>query len=67
MISKDSDIEDIVNDYPQLIRPLKEHGIACIVCGEPVWGTLEQIANSKNIENLDVIIEEMNRIIKKGQ
>ncbi|MCD6205144.1 MAG: DUF1858 domain-containing protein [Candidatus Marinimicrobia bacterium] len=67
MISKDSDIEDIVSDYPQLIRPLKEHGIACIVCGEPVWGTLDDIAKSKNIENLDQIIESMNTIIKKDK
>lgn len=67
MITKESDIEDIVEEYPEIIRPLKEHGIACIVCGEPVWGTLEEMANSKNIRNLDTIIEEMNQIIKKGK
>lgn len=67
MITKESDIEDIVSDYPELIRPLKEHGIACIACGEPVWGTLEDIAKSKNIENIDQIIDEMNNIIKKGR
>ena len=67
MITKESDIEDIVDNYPELIRPLKEHGIACIVCGEPVWGTLEDIAKSKNIENLDQIIESMNTIIKEGR
>ncbi|HCK98616.1 MAG TPA: DUF1858 domain-containing protein [Candidatus Marinimicrobia bacterium] len=67
MITKESDIEDIVNDYPELIRPLKEHGIACIVCGEPIWGTLEDIAKSKNIKNIDQIIDEMNIIIKKGR
>jgi len=66
MISKTSDIEDIVSDYPELIRPLKEYGIACIACGEPVWGTLKDIAESKKIENLDLIINEMNNIIKKG-
>lgn len=67
MITKKSDIEDIVDDYPELIRPLKEHGIACIVCGEPVWGTLEDIAKSKNIKNLDQIIESMNIIIKESR
>ncbi|MCD6441071.1 MAG: DUF1858 domain-containing protein [Candidatus Marinimicrobia bacterium] len=67
MITKESDIEDIVNDYPELIRPLKEQGIACIACGEPVWGTLADIAKSKNIENIDQIIDEMNTIIKKGR
>lgn len=67
MISIDSDIEDIVNDYPELIRPLKEHGIVCIACGEPVWGTLGKLAKSKNINAIDKIIDEMNRIISKGK
>jgi len=67
MISIDSDIEDIVNDYPELIRPLKEHGIVCIACGEPVWGTLGELAKSKNINTIDKIIDEMNRIISKGK
>ncbi|MBN2600946.1 MAG: DUF1858 domain-containing protein [Candidatus Marinimicrobia bacterium] len=67
MISRTSDIEDIVNDYPELIRPLKDYGIACIACGEPVWGTLEDLAKSKNIDDIDKIIAEMNMIIKKGK
>ncbi|MBL7067171.1 MAG: DUF1858 domain-containing protein [Candidatus Marinimicrobia bacterium] len=66
MISKDTDIEDIVNDYPELVRPLKDYGIACVVCGEPVWGTLKEIAKLKNIRNLDEIVDTMNNIIKKG-
>ncbi len=65
MISKDTDIEDIVNDYPELVRPLKDYGIACVVCGEPVWGTLKEIAKLKNIQNLDEIVDTMNNIIKK--
>jgi len=66
VISKDTDIEDIVNDYPELVRPLKDYGIACVVCGEPVWGTLKEIAKLKNIRNLDEIVDTMNNIIKKG-
>ena len=66
MIFKDTDIEDIVNDYPELVRPLKDFGIACVVCGEPIWGTLKEIAKLKNIQNLDEIIDIMNNIIKKG-
>ena len=67
MISRTSDIEDIVSDYPELIRPLKDYGIACVVCGEPVWGTLEDLARSKNIGDIDKIIAEMNIIIEKGK
>jgi len=66
VISKDTDIENIVNDYPELVRPLKDYGIACVACGEPVWGTLDEIAKLKNIRNLDEIVDIMNNIIKKG-
>ncbi|MGC9365073.1 MAG: DUF1858 domain-containing protein [Fidelibacterota bacterium] len=67
MISIDSEIEDIVNDYPELIRPLREYGIVCIACGEPVWGTLGELAKSKNISDIDKIIAKMNQIITKGK
>lgn len=67
MITRGSYIEDIVEKYPQVVRPLKEHGIACIVCGEPVWGTLEEYANSKHIENLDAIIDQMNTLINESE
>lgn len=67
MISADSDIEDLVHDYPELIRPLREYGIVCIVCGEPVWGTLGELAKSKNINDIDKIVTAMNRIITEGK
>ncbi len=63
MIKNDTYIEDIVDDYPELIIPLKNYGIVCIACGESVWGTLEEQAKDNNIENLDQIIKEMNDII----
>jgi len=56
-------IEEITEKYPELIRPLREYGIVCIRCGEPIWGSLSQVAAEKGIENIDEIIEEMNRII----
>ena len=41
MITKDMLIEDLVQEYPKLIGPLKMEGIVCLACGEAVWGTLE--------------------------
>ena len=64
-MSTDTDTEDIVNDCSEFIGPLKDYGIACIMCGEPVWGTLKEIAKLKNIQNLDEIVNKMNTIIKK--
>ncbi|HHS14444.1 MAG TPA: DUF1858 domain-containing protein [bacterium] len=64
MITRRTLIEDIVNKHPSLVRPLREYGIVCIRCGEPVWGTLEQVAAEKGIEDIDGIIESMNRSLE---
>ncbi len=62
-ILKSTTIEEIVKNYPELIRPLMEHGIKCVECGEPLWGTLEENAKEKGIENLDEIVDELNQIV----
>ena len=62
-IDENTTIEEIVAHYPKLIRPLKQYGITCVACGEPVWGTLAENARHKNITELELIIENLNRII----
>jgi hypothetical protein len=67
-IGRQTSIEAIVEHHPELIRPLRESGIVCTRCGEPIWGTLEQAALEKGIVDLDRIVEGLNRILaKKGQ
>jgi len=63
MIDKNIYIEDLVRDYPEVIGPLSEMGIICIACGEPVWGTLEELVNKKELNNLDEIMNKLNKII----
>ena len=65
MITKDTIIEDLAEDYPELVVPLREYGIVCIACGEPVWGTLGELMDKKDLKNQDEILEKMNQIIKK--
>ncbi len=62
-ISKSTFIEEIVEKYPSLVGPLRERGIVCIRCGEAIWGTLEQVAEEKNIENIDRLVDNLNRLI----
>lgn len=64
-IKKDTTIEEIVVDFPELVRPLMEYGIKCIACGEPVWGTLEENARAKGIQDLDKIVADLNRIVEE--
>lgn len=64
MIDNNIYIEDLVREYPEVISPLSEFGIICIACGEPVWRTLKELTDKKGLNNLDEIINQLNKIIK---
>jgi flagellin-specific chaperone FliS len=49
-----------VQEHPELIKILMKHGLKCVNCGEPLWGSLEENAREKGISNIDKIIEELN-------
>lgn len=66
MITRNTLIEDIVNKYPELIKPLMDFGIVCIACGEPVWGTLEEQAVSAGVKNIDFIVDQLNKNLKNA-
>ena len=50
-ITKDILIEELVDNYPFSVRYLMEKGIRCIMCGEPIWGTLEEAAKEKEFDD----------------
>ncbi len=61
-ITKDITIEDLVTEFPKSVDFLMKKGIKCIVCGEPIWGTLEQAIKEKGKENeMEQIINELNK------
>lgn len=64
-IHKDMQIEEIIELYPQTIGPLQKLGVQCLLCGEPVWGTLEQKVRDKGLDNLDEIVVKLNLIIEQ--
>ncbi len=68
-ITKDILIEELVNNYPFSVRYLMEKGIRCIMCGEPIWGTLEEAAEEKGFtpEDIDSIVDEMKELSKNPQ
>lgn len=43
-ITKDMLIEDLLDEYPQAVQIFLRMGLPCLVCGEPFWGTIEQLA-----------------------
>ncbi len=64
MIDKNIYIEDLVNDYPFSVKYLMEKGIKCIMCGEPIWGTLEEAAKEKsfNDDEIEKFVSELNEM-----
>ncbi|APF18600.1 DUF1858 domain-containing protein [Caldithrix abyssi] len=65
-IEADMTIEEIVEEYPELIKPMQEMGIQCMVCGEPVWGTLKDRIVEKGMQNkMTEIITQLNSLLDK--
>jgi len=65
MIDKNIYIEDLVNDYPFSVKYLMEKGIKCIMCGEPIWGTLEEAAKEKSFsdEEIEKFVKDLNEMV----
>ncbi len=65
-ITKDILIEELVNNYPFSVRYLMGKGIRCIMCGEPVWGTLEEAAQEKDFPEAEIFrfVEDMRELAK---
>lgn len=60
-VSRDSVIEDLVNEHPDSITFLMEKGIRCLRCGEPIWGTLGSAMDEKDfpIDRQMEIVQEL--------
>ena len=49
-ITAKTHFDELLAHYPSLSRTLIELGLPCQVCGEPYWGTLEELAQKHNIK-----------------
>ena len=56
-------IEDVVREYPETVRLLADAGLVCVACGEPLWGTLEELAREKGLQDVDDILHKINRLL----
>lgn len=67
-ITKDILIETLVEEYPFSVRFLMEKGIRCIMCGEPIWGTLGEACTEKNFSEgeIETLVSEMKTLAEHG-
>ncbi len=64
MITKQTEIEDLVKLIPDSVVYLMEKGIRCLRCGEPIWGSLENAAKEKGFSDHEIVkfVTELNNL-----
>ncbi len=69
MILRTTAIEDLVRDHPSSVRFMIGKGLPCMTCGEPVWGTFEEVArrSGKTNQEIDLLVDELNAEIREGE
>jgi len=68
IITNSTTIEDLVEKVPTAIYYLSKKGIRCVICGEPIWGTIEEVAKEKgfNENEIDQFIRDLNELSESG-
>ena len=61
-INKSETLEAVLEKYPQTVGFLQDKGVVCFVCGEPTWGTLEEILSKKGFD-VDKTVHELNEFL----
>lgn len=66
MVTKDTSIEELIDEVPEAIGYLMNRGIRCLRCGEATWGTIETAASEKGFtpEDIITIVAELNQLKK---
>lgn len=59
-------MEDLVREYPRAPSFLRERGVVCIQCGEPVWGTLGEVIAEKGLDPKVLIPELIAFLAEEG-
>ncbi|RMH66494.1 MAG: DUF1858 domain-containing protein [Calditrichaeota bacterium] len=67
MITKETTIEELVEEVPGAVTYLMEQHIRCIRCGEPIWGTLEEAAREKGYDDVRIqkFVDDLNAMKKE--
>ena len=63
-ITKDINIYELLDKYPQLEDVLEQHGLACVGCPGATMETIEQAASGHSID-LEKLLEDINKEILK--
>lgn len=64
MIRRDMYIEELITTLPESVGYLMDRGIKPLVCGEPIWDTLEGAAKAKGMtdDEIDRMVAELEEL-----
>jgi hybrid cluster-associated redox disulfide protein len=62
-ISSESLIEDLVKDHPATVKIFTRHKLPCIMCGEPLWGTVAENADRYGAD-LDALLKDLKKEVE---
>ncbi len=62
LVTASTKIEELVATQPDAVRILIQNGLPCVVCGEPFWGTLEELARQKGWDDtrIQTLVDQLN-------
>jgi len=58
-------VEDLITSFPESVAFMVNEGLPCFVCGEPTWGTFEEMARKKGKSDaeIDRLVASMKSIV----
>lgn len=65
-ITSETLIEDLVKEHPETIKIFTRHKMPCIICGEPLWGSIEENAKRYGV-NLEELLKDLREEIEKNK
>jgi len=65
-VERETWIEDLVRNVPGSVSYLRNKGIRCLACGEPIWGSLEEAAKNKGYSDkeIDTFVRDLTEMAK---
>lgn len=54
-ITEKTIIDELLAEYPVLSKTFIQFGLPCLVCGEPFWGTIEELAEQHDADVKELV------------
>ncbi len=64
-INEQTPVDSLVEKYPWSVEIFQKHGINVIICGQPVWDSIEEVCKNNSVDPSIIIAEIKNKIQKE--